>query len=314
MKKYILFFLSAAYFLLKLEVRAQQESIYTQYMFNRLIVNPAYAGTKGVISFTALYRHQWADFPGAPRTFTASLHGATSNMRHGLGLSFSNDIHGALRISLAGINYAFRIPIEENRTYLSLGLQAAGIQYALESNKLDFRNRADPLLSRAEENVLLPDVGTGIFFNTPQFYAGFSVAHLIENNINILEGGKAKLARHYFLNAGYDISLDRYHNSIILTPSFLARVATNSPLQLDINLMIMLIQKFWAGVSYRTLKSSDAISFMVGFYPFKLLRIGYGYDYALGDLRDYQNGTHEIMLSLDFGNSNRAKVLTPRYF
>jgi type IX secretion system PorP/SprF family membrane protein len=316
MKKiiYLLFLLQVSYLFFQPEAKAQQESIYSQYMFNRLIINPAYAGTKGVVSVTALYRHQWTDFPGAPRTFTASVHGATQNMRHGFGLSLSNDLHGALRISLGALSYAFRIPIVENKTYLSFGLQAAGIQYALNLDKFDYRDRRDPVFASGGENVFLPDVGAGVFFNTPQFYAGFSAAHLIENNIKILEGSEAKLARHYFLTAGYDFSLDKKHNSVILTPSFFLRSASHAPVQLDFNLNVMLIQKFWAGVSYRTLKTSDALSFMVGFYPFKLVRLGYAYDYALGNFRDYQNGTHEIMVSFDFGNPNRAKVLTPRYF
>jgi len=289
---------------------AQQESLYTQYMFNRLVVNPAYAGTKGVVSLTALYRHQWTGFDGAPRTFTISGHGATQNMRHGFGAFVSNDQHGVLRASTVGFDYAFRIPLNDDNTFLSLGVQAAGIQYALTGAKTRTNDPNDPVFTATDQNVITPDVGMGVFFNTKKFYLGASIAHLAEFDINITGNNKeAHLYRHFFASAGYDFYLSQ---DVILTPSAFFRYVANAPAQVDLNANLMFIQKFWVGATYRT---GDAVGFLAGFYPHKQFRIGYSYDLTVSNFRSANsNGSHEIMISFDFGDPNKTRVVTPRYF
>lgn len=291
-------------------VQAQQESLYTQYMFNRLVVNPAYAGTKGVVSLTALYRHQWTGFDGAPRTFTVSGHGATSNLRHGFGAFIISDMHGVLRNSGVGFNYAFRIPLNSDNTFLSLGVQAAGLQYALTGGKTRTFESGDPVFTQADQSVIVPDFGTGVFLNSKKFYLGASIAHLVEFDINITGNNEdAKLARHFFVTSGYDFHLGK---DFIITPSAFFRYVRNAPAQLDLNVNFMLIQKFWVGASYRT---EDAVAFLAGFYPHNQFRIGYSYDLTTSDFRSANsNGSHEIMISFDFGNPNKTRVVTPRYF
>lgn len=302
--------------------RAQQESLFSQYMFNRLVINPAYAGTKGHASFTTLYRHQWSDFEGAPRTFTLSGHGALNNrmsqdksrIRHGIGGYGVFDSHGAFDNVAVGGNYAFGIPLRQLDGWLSFGLQFSIISWQLNGSEIDTRDPNDPVFPETDEAATVPDLGAGVFFNTRKLYIGGSIAHLTESKLELTDvNEEAKLERHYFLTAGYDISLKKNDN-LILTPSFFFRSdeSSDSPYQLEFNANVMMIQRFWAGMGYRT---DDAVIFMAGFYPFKQLRVGYAYDLNVNpDFNDYNDGSHEIMLSIDFGDPNKTKVVTPRYF
>lgn len=295
---------------------AQQETIYSQYMFNRLAVNPAYAGTKGLVSLTALYRMQWVNFDGTPRSFSLTGHGASRNMKHGFGAMFMRDELGAQRNTLFGINYAYRIALDgkktaPNRTFLSFGLQAAGYQYELDGSKVRTFQPDDPAFGSGTESMIVPDFGAGVFFNTSMFYAGLSVAHLTRPEINLLRGNEDnRLDRHVFFTTGIDLPLTSDRN-YILTPSLFYRGVRSSDPQFDFNLNFMMIQKFWIGGGYRL---DDAAVFMAGFYPTKQLRIGYSYDLTTSKLNAHQNGTHEIMVSFDFGNPNKVRVVTPRYF
>lgn len=304
------------------EARAQQESLFSQYMFNRLVVNPAYAGTKGDLSVTTLYRHQWAGFEGAPRTLTLSGHGALNNrasqdgskIRHGLGGYGVFDSHGAYENVAVGGSYAFGIPLRDIDGWLSLGLQFSVISWQLNGGDIETRDPNDPVFPGTQEAATVPDLGAGFFFNTRKLYIGGSIAHLTESKLEFVDANEnARLERHYFLTAGYDVSLVKDDN-LILTPSFFFRSdeSPDSPYQLEFNMNFMMIQRFWAGAGYRT---DDSVIFMAGFYPFKNLRVGYAYDLNVNpDFNDYNDGSHEIMLSVDFGNPNKNKVVTPRYF
>lgn len=297
-------------------LRAQQETLYSQYMFNRLAVNPAYAGTKGLVSLTALYRMQWVNLDGSPRSFSFTGHGASRNMRHGFGAMFLRDDLGAQRNTAFGVNYAFRIPLDgksssgPRRTFLSFGLQANGLQFELDGNKVRTFQPDDPAFGNGSESVIVPDLGAGVFFNTSIFYVGFSVAHLNRPEVNLFRSEDSRLERHYFLTTGVDLPLAKDRN-YILTPSLFYRGVRSADPQLDFNLNFMMVQVFWIGAGYRL---DDAAIFMAGFYPMKQLRIGYSYDLTTSTLHSHQNGSHEIMVSYDFGNPNKVRVVTPRYF
>jgi type IX secretion system PorP/SprF family membrane protein len=297
-------------------LHAQQETIYSQYMFNRLAVNPAYSGTKGLVSLTALYRMQWVNLDGSPRSFSFTGHGATRNMRHGFGAMFLRDNLGAQNSTLFGVNYAFRIPLDgrstsnPRRTFLSFGLQANGLQFELDGSKVRTFQSDDPAFGNGSESVIVPDLGAGVFFNTSMLYIGFSVAHLNEPEINLFRNEDSRLDRHYFLTAGVDLPLTK-DRSYLITPSIFYRVVRSADPQLDLNLNFMMVQTFWIGAGYRL---DDAAVLMAGFYPLKQLRIGYSYDLTTSKLRSHQNGSHEIMISYDFGNPNKVRVVTPRYF
>lgn len=301
---------------------AQQESLYSQYMFNRLVINPAYAGVKGHFSMTGLFRTQWVGFNDRrPRTFTVSGHGAIGRSRdkvsHGLGGFISGDRNGLLETYAGSLSYAFRIPVG-NRSFLSLGLSAGAQQWTLKGADIRTDQPGDPVFPTESQSVWRPDVGAGLFFNSSIFYAGFSTAHLVEFDLPFTKNAeKAKMARHYFLTSGVDLRLG---NRVVLTPSVFFRYAALAPIQSDLNLNLMVFEALWFGPGLRFDKNNlNDVIFMAGFYPpiknFKYLRIGYAYDLHVAGLRSHQGGSHEIMLSLDFGSPNKPdRWITPRYF
>ena len=306
----------------------QQESIYSQYMFNRVVINPAYAGVKGYVSLTGLYRHQWSSFGKdnpdidrhvAPKTFAFSGHGAAftkhPTISHGFGGFMTGDFVGNTQTFTGGASYAFRIELEE-QMFLSFGLQAGFIQWAIKGQDVRTYQPGDPVFPTNRETVTRPDFGAGVFFNTRRFYAGISVAHLVGFKMPVqFDASDAKLSRHYFANVGYDI---RIKKDFILTPSVFMRAAEASdvPFQMDLNLNLMMLQRFWIGAGFRwdTDPAANDIILMAGFYPHEQLRIGYSFDWQLTKIQNYSSGTHEIMISFDFGNPNKARIITPRYF
>lgn len=297
---------------------AQQESLFSQYMFNRLVINPAYAGTKGMVNLTALYRTQWTGDVGTPRTFTISGHGANRLRNgeygnHGFGAYMSTDQNfGFLQQNAFGLSYAYRIPLGFGS--LSFGIKGEAIQWQIDGTKINTFVKDDPTFPNNVQNVIRPNFGAGVFFNTGKFYIGGSIANLTQPKMNMNSFiDDSKLSRHFYVTAGYDIPLDKEQNWI-LTPSFFFRNSVNTPVQMDLNMNLMMIQKFWVGATYRS--GTDALAFLAGFYPCNRLRIGYSYDATLSRLNNptYTGGSHEIMLSYDFGNPNKVRVVTPRYF
>lgn len=302
-------------------VWGQQESVYTQYMYNRLVLNPAYVARKGPTQFTTLFRGQWVGFDGAPRTFTLS--GQTipfSDTRHGLGGFIMYD--GAAQYSqmALGVDYAFRIDFpssisQQNSPFadpkLMLGLQFALLQYQFDGTKTLLYETNDQAIPTSREGVLKPDASMGIFFNTRQLYAGISFVHLIESKINLSNFNKSKVARHYFFMAGYDLYLDP-RNEVIMSPSIAIRGVRKAPVQFDINLNILYLERYWLGFLYR---NRDALSILAGLYliPHQL-RFGYAYDIVLTKLHPYQAGTHEIFLSYTLTPERTVTRLLPRFF
>ncbi|MCS7086453.1 MAG: type IX secretion system membrane protein PorP/SprF, partial [Bacteroidia bacterium] len=215
---------------------AQQESLYSQYMFNRLVINPAYAGVKGHLSFTGLFRTQWVNFNDRrPQTFVFSGHGAIGRSRdkvsHGLGGFIGVDRNGLLETTVGSLTYAFRIPVG-NRSFLSLGLSAGAQQWTLRGADIRTDQPGDPVFPDQTQTVWRPDVGAGAFLNTPVFYAGLSTAHLVEFDLPFTKSGEqAKISRHYFLTSGVDLRLG---NRVVLTPSVFFRYVARAPLQSDL--------------------------------------------------------------------------------
>ena len=297
---------------------AQQEAMYSQYMFNTLAVNPAYAGSRDVLSMTALYRRQWIGIDGAPTTQTFTADVPLNKERIGLGLQAFNDEIGIFKNTGVYGSYAFRVKISQ-RTTLALGLQAGATN--LRADYLSVNT--GPVLDNAfAQNISkwLPNFGTGIYISNDKAYIGFSVPQLIRGRLNdFSKSDSARQERHYFLMAGFVVRLS---NSIMLKPSMLMKAVQGAPVAFDGNLNIWFRNRFALGGSFRTGnvkfnnnpisggKLGDAI---VGLLEIQLndqLRFGYAYDYMLNDLK---KESHEIMLRYEFG-FGKSKILTPRYF
>jgi type IX secretion system PorP/SprF family membrane protein len=290
---------------------AQQIPVMSQYMFNGLIINPAYAGSKDFMSSTLMVRKQWAGFEGAPLTQNASIHGPLRKKKIGLGFMISNDQIGITHQTDVFASYAYHIPVSQGNAKLSLGLQG-GFSF-LKSNfsELTVFDANDPVYSANTLTNLQPNFGFGAYYYAERLYAGLSIPQLISyDSIQFLHVSDSKihhLSRHFYLNGGIIFDGNR---DFVVRPSFLIKYAKNAPVQYDLNLNFLLSNIFWVGASYR---SGDAIVGIIEYQVDRKLRIGYSYDYTLSELKSYSSGSHEIMIGYDFGY-NVLKMKTPRYF
>lgn len=296
--------------------QAQQEAIYSQYMFNTLALNPAYAGSRDVLSMTALYRQQWWGVEGAPTTATFTADMPLNKERIGLGIQAFSDAIGESRNTGAYASYAFRVKVSR-RTTLSLGLQAGAtnLRWALANVNT---GSADPVFT-SNLNRWLPNFGTGIFLSNDRAYIGFSVPQLVRGKLSeFSRSDSARQQRHYFLMMGF---VARLGNTVHMKPSILAKAVQGAPVSVDANINFWFRNRFALGASYRTGnlkfnndnfggKLGDAIVGLVEVQLNDQLRFGYAYDHMLNDLNKQ---THEIMLRYEFGFS-KSKILTPRYF
>ncbi|MBL7846250.1 MAG: type IX secretion system membrane protein PorP/SprF [Cyclobacteriaceae bacterium] len=270
--------------------RAQQRPIQSLYMFDPLVLNPAYAGTQVQLSATAIYRNQWVNLEGAPKTFTTTIHSGFLKSKMGLGLILGSDqigVHSDL--SVYGV-YSYKIQLSRDMS-LSMGIQG-GFNY-LESdyNKLNLKNIGDPNLTGTTSKYN-PNVGAGVFLRKKRVYVGLSVPYLIENNVvDISANTLAVQQRYYYLMAGTsrDISAN-----VMFMPSVLIRYQENAPMSFDVNGTFVFYKVVGLGVSYRL---NDGI---VGLFELQItdsFHMGYAYDFTTSDLNRVSLGSHEIMIN-----------------
>ena len=290
----------------------QQQAMFTQYMFNGLAINPAYAGSHQTLEFTALAREQWTGLEGAPSTQTFTAHSPLNNRSIGLGLSVIHDKIGITsQFGVYGA-YSYRIQFH-NKGVLSMGLQAGFTQYQEDLTQLQgsIRNPNDPNFSQDEVGKFMPNFGAGLYYYTKRYYLGISSPHLVQNKLDDLEvasDSEAKQKRHYFLTTGYVFDLSR---SIKFKPNLLLKVVEGAPMSADINLNFLFQEMLWAGISYRSFDSFDAI---IQLDVTEQFSIGYAYDFATTtDLKRLHTGSHELMLNYRL-KPPRRRMLTPRYF
>ena len=294
---------------------AQQDPQYTQYMYNTQVVNPAYAGSRDVLSFGLLYRTQWVGLDGAPKTVTFTGDtpiGSLDNM--GLGLSIVRDEIGPAIESNINIDYSYTINTSDNAK-LSFGIKAGLNILDVDFNKLNIFDRPnDPFFQDNIDNKLQPQIGAGVYYHTEKFYTGLSVPNFLTTehfdassigNTNVETVASERL--HYFLIAGYVFDLS---DNLKFKPATLAKVVSGSPLQVDVSANFLLYEKVTLGVAYRW---SAAISALVGFQATDQIFIGFAYDYQSTDIEDYSDGSYEIMLRFDIFD-NPVRMVSPRFF
>jgi type IX secretion system PorP/SprF family membrane protein len=295
-----------------LKAQAQQDAMYTQYMFNTLAINPAYAGSRNVLSATGLMRTQWIGIEGAPQTQTVSLDAAMPKKRVGLGVQIFNDKIGVTRTSGASISYAYRIPTQ--RGTLALGLQGSITHYKADFVNIRLNSGSPVDAAFAYDiNKIMPNVGTGIYYNTDRLYVGASLPHLLNNRLangNDIVGNNTLAARQYlhlFVMAGYVLPVGY---DFKLKPSVLFKGVKGSPMQLDLNCNFWIKDAIGIGAQYRT---KDAVAGILEIQASEQIRLGYSYDYTTSSLTDYNSGSHEIMIRYEFGY-NKSRIVAPRYF
>lgn len=306
MKKLIFFvYLS----LMSFALFAQQDAMYSQYMFNTLAINPAYAGSRNVLSATGLYRAQWIGIEGAPRTATFTLDAALNHQKVGLGLQLFNDRLGISRTTGAAASYAYRLKIGESA--LSFGIQGSLRQFVADyaNVPLSGSNPYDPAFAY-NLNKLFLNVGTGVYFNSDKFYAGISAQDLVKNRLveNVSDSTLNNPTQlHVFFNTGLVIALNQ---DFKLRPSVLVKAVKGAPVEGDLGANFWIKDVVSVGAMYRT--SADIVA-LLEIQATPQLRFGYSYDHSTTALRGFNSGSHEFMIRFEFG-SNKGKVLSPRYF
>lgn len=308
MKKIIVVF---AFLCLSLISYAQQDSQFTQYMYNTININPAYAGSRESMNIFALHRTQWVGLDGAPVTNTASINTPINGSNVGLGVSIVNDKIGPSDENNIAIDFSYTIHTSD--TYkLSFGLKATANLLNIDFNKLSQYDPNDYLFQTNIDNKFSPNIGVGLYLHSDNTYFGLSAPNLLQTTHfdRYTSKGSSLLAKekiHYYLIAGHVFDLT---GDIKFKPSVLAKMAIGAPLQVDVSGNFIFNNKFVAGVAYRW---SAAMSAMVGFQATDSWFIGYGYDLETTRLSNYNSGSHEIFLRYELFNKY-DRIITPRFF
>ena len=284
---------------------AQQDAQFTQYMYNTINVNPAYAGSRGALSIFALHRTQWVGLDGAPVTNAVSINTPINGSNLGLGVSLINDKIGPTNENTFSADLSYTIPTSETFK-LSFGVKGTANLFNLDVTKLNPIDADDE--SFQNYNKFSPNIGAGIYLHSDKAYLGLSIPNFIQTNRyddNDVRIFKEKI--NTYLIAGYVFDLNQ---DIKFKPALITKMVEGAPLQIDVSGNFMFSEKFVVGVAYRW---SAALSGMVGFQVSDGLYIGYGYDRETTNLKNYNSGSHEIFLRYEiFKNIN--KITSPRFF
>jgi len=284
---------------------SQQDSQYTQYMYNTPLVNPAYAGSRETITAFLLHRNQWVGLDGAPVTNNFSINMPIGDSNFGVGLNFVNDEIGPVSENEISADLAYFIQISENYK-LSLGLKGTANLFQLDVNKLRIFDPADPQFQNVDTEFS-PNVGAGLYLFSDKTYFGLSIPNFFESyryNDNNVEITKEKM--HFYFIAGHVFTLSP---SIDFKPAILSKIVEGAPLQADVTANFLFFDKLTLGAAYRW---DASVSALAGFQISDSWFIGYGYDLETTKLANYNSGSHEIFLRYEF--FNRSRVSAPRFF
>jgi len=269
---------------------AQQEAQYTNFMFNKLPLNPAYAGSKEVACVSALHRSQWVNIEGAPTTQTINFHTPLFNQRVGFGLGILHDKLGITNNWRGNISYSYRPKI--GKGHLGIGVTGSVISHNYEGHRANTVDPNDAGVHYNDISRYYPNFGAGLYYNTNTLYAGISIPSLLKQEIDYSEQG--------IEDSNYYSYKDRRHLYMMF----------GAPFDMDINAMFLFLDAFGLGATWRM---GDSVDFLAYFQAAEQFRIGLGYDYSLTELQDYNNGTYELMMEYCFRNRNK-KLLNPRFF
>ena len=294
-------------------MQAQQEPMYTHYMYNTLVINPGYAGSRDALSVTALHRSQWVNYKGAPIVQTLTMHAPLKNEHLGLGLSVTNDKIGPTNNTAVFADFAYIMKLN-TKSKLALGLSAGVNIFQADLNSLQLDQQADPSFQNNINNKINPNFGFGAYYSRERFYAGISIPNIIQNNylvVNLPNGSTwaGKEQRHYYFIAGTMIKLS---DNLEFKPTTFVKVTPAAPIQADVTASFVIVKKLLLGVMYRT---GDAFGGLIGLDVTSQFHVGYSFDYSYGvKTFKYNNGSHEIVLRYDFNLSNKKQIRSPRYF
>ncbi|WP_297090191.1 type IX secretion system membrane protein PorP/SprF [uncultured Draconibacterium sp.] len=312
MKTHIIIGIGLILVLVSSVVKAQQDPMYTQYMFNTQTINPAYAGTWESVGFMVLGRHQWTGWDGAPETYTMSVQAPLKNEKVALGLNLINDKIGYVKRLYIFGDYSYLVPLSE-KTNLRLGIKGGFTNYSHNLQSHNIIDANDPSFVGEISSKLKPNFGVGAFLYSKRAYVGFSIPRIVNSSFeNDYQNFSVQAQmRHYFLIAGavFDLGENLKFKPTALTKASFSS-ETGAPLQLDLTGNFLFKEKFWLGGSWR---SGESFGVIAQFHFKDKLRLGYAIDFSTNNIQNYSNGTHEVMVSYEL-RFKKQEVTSPRYF
>ena len=311
--------------LIPLKGYGQQLPVYSQYMMNKFLINPAVAGSEGYTAFNLTSRKQWLGIKDAPLTFAASgqarlMKGNSSGQRRsstrgghpsgisrvGLGGYIFNDRHGLVSRSGLQLTYAYHIPFD--RSQLSFGLSGTFWQFRLDRASARLFNPDDELFNSMDNALYIPDANLGIYYSDERYFVGFSAAQLFQSTFKF--GGKGydeyKLLRHFYLMGGYNFMVS---DNVAVEPTMLLKTTNQWNIQMDLTANVYFIENYWAGISYRT----PATMVLMGGVRVDKFYFGYAFDFSFNSIMYHSYGSHEILIAMKLGNSSRRFKWLQRY-
>ena len=308
-------------------IKAQQLPLYSQYMFNRFLINPAVAGSDGYTSFNLTAREQWIGVNNSPKTHSLSyqtrilkksyiikstsvkrkIYKPSTRGRVGVGGFIFDDRNGMVSRTGFQLTYAYHIWMDE--TQLSFGLSGTAFQFRINDEELTFFDQSEPLLTGDLRKALfVPDANFGVYLLNSSYHFGFSVDQLFQSYLKIGNAGLSdyRMLRHYYLSGGYIFPLQ---NEFFLEPSVLIKTTEELLYQIDFNAKLQYKSDYWVGLSYRT---AGAVILFAGIKLDKFY-FGYAFDYTLSSIMKHSLGSHEFMMAVKFGDSARRFRWLDRY-
>ena len=291
---------------------AQQLPQFTQYMYNTISINPAYAGSRETLSVIGLHRSQWLGLDGGPTTQTISVHSPLRNDRVGIGFSFINDELGYENFTYFYGDFSYTLPIGE-KSKLAFGLKAGFTQYYIDEPLLNDPTVINDPFFDDVSNRWSPNLGIGAFLHSDRWYIGLSAPRVLNTDYNNGKKGAVDYVAlervSYYFTGGYVFNLSE---TTKFKPALLLKATNGAPLSFDITGNFLFNETFWIGASYRINESAAALGGIADFQVSKQLRLGYAYEYPISEIRAYTSGTHEILLMYELFKSKRIK--SPRFF
>jgi type IX secretion system PorP/SprF family membrane protein len=307
MKKFLIFIVFAGSLV---SLKAQQDPMYTHYMYNTLGINPAYAGSRDALTVTLLHRSQWVDFGGAPTTQTVTMHAPVFNDMFSLGASIVNDVIGPVRNTGLFVDYAYRFQLTEY-SKLAFGLKVGFNN--LQANLMGIRladATPDPAFASDIDGRISPNVGFGVYYSKDKFYMGLSTPKLFSTNYTGSTNSTFyKEQMHYFFIAGSSYSISEAYEFI---PTTFVKITKSAPVEADFTATFLYENKFSMGAMYRT---NDALGLLAGISLNEQLYMGYSFDWSfVNSTSKYNKGSHELVLRYDFIFTHKGRIRSPRYF
>lgn len=300
MKKFILILIASSSF-------AQQDALFSQYMFNPFAINPAYAGSRSSISAVLLHRSQWLGLDGAPHTQTLSMHSKIGETGLAVGGNIAHDVIGPSRNVYGSLTAGYHLQMKVG--FLSFALRGGVFNSVMNQSMITFDNATDQFNTGGSQSAMVPSFDFGMYYYSNRFFAGLSVNHLTKHQFKFdayPDNAAIFLKRHFMFNTG---AVFKASEKIVLKPSVLLRYSAGSPFSADFNFSMLYNSFWWIGASLRNLNS---IVFLTEFNITDYLRAGYSYDLTLNKLKSYNTGSHEIFIGFDF-TTKKDKNISPRY-